>query len=351
MYWVAVIDSTVALELWVVLLAGGVVAVAFVYLVSGRVLDRTTSYLPGVDPGTIRSVFRPPIVASATIAAVWLTLQGLTLPDRVVPYVAPTLWTVAIGAWLPSLLRIGRVGIDSAVAADRLEREVAPIVQNVWTIALLLIGAGVVLSVWGVDVTPILASAGVAGIVLGFAARETIANFLASIALYADDTYQAGDYIELHGEDVTGIVRDVSIRSTTLTTLDGDLVTIPNGRLNEAIVTNLSTPEPTRRLHVPVGITYEADPTAVKDRLLEVAREQELVLEQPKPQVHLRSFEDSAMRFELLVWIDRSQESRVVEDRLNVAIHDALQSAGIDIPYPHRTVRFADGTALPAGGS
>jgi len=317
------------------------------YIVISKGIEYLASYLPGTDPQTIRSVFRRPVVGTAFLFIVWVFLQPLPIPAQAQPVVTPGFWTVGVLLWLPGFLRAGRIGIKAAVKTEQLEQTVAPIVQNIWTIVILLSGAGVLMSIWGIEITPLLASAGVLGIVLGFAARETIANFLASLSLYADDTYQKGDFIEIESADITGYVNDISIRSTTLTTLDGDIVTIPNGQLNEEIITNLSTPQPTRRLHLPVGVSYEANPAEVKSVFHNVVEKEGLVLNQPEPRVHLREFGDSAVIFELLVWIDQPRKKRVIEDRLNTAIYDALAAADIDIPYPQRDVRISTADDSP----
>lgn len=319
------------------LIAGGV-AIVIVYLLSTVVFTGLGPYLPDISGATLRRLFRLPLVVSTALIVVWV-LAGPDPPvgERVL---APTLWTVGIVVWLPVLLRGSRHALMQAAELDYLEREVQPILQNLATITLLLAGAGALFSVWGIDITPVLASAGVLGIVLGFAARETIANFLASLSLYADDTYQPGDLIEVESEDVSGYVNNISIRSTTLTTLDGNHTTIPNSVLNEAVITNLSTPRPVRRLRISVGVSYDADPDAVRAVLQDVITEQSLILEQPEPQVHLRRFDDSAVVFELLVWIDRPREALDIEDDLNSAVYDALTAAGIEIPYPQRAVQL-----------
>lgn len=323
---------------WVWELAVGGVAVGAVYLASTVLFTRMGPYLPGISGATLRKLFRLPIVVSTGLIVVWVTFgpEPPGFDDRL----APSLWTVAIAVWLPVLLRGGRYALTQATATDYIEQEVQPILQNLVTITLLLGAAGTLFSVWGIDITPVLASAGVLGIVLGFAARETIANFLASLSLYADDTYQPGDLIEIESADVSGYVNDISIRSTTLTTLDGNHTTIPNSVLNEAVITNLSTPRPVRRLRVPVGVSYDADPEHVRAVLTAVVDKKDIVLEQPEPQVHLRRFDESAVIFELLVWIDRPREALAIENDLNTTIYEALRDAGIEIPYPQREVKL-----------
>ncbi len=324
----------------------GIVGIVLIYQLSTWLFSKSAQYLPGVNATALQSIFGIPMIVSVGLLVSWIGVQSVEIPTVVRPYVTPIFWTMGTLVWFPSLLRGGKLGIQRAVETDRIEGEIAPIVQNVWTITILLTTAGFVLSIWDIDVTPLLASAGVLGIVLGFAARETIANFLASLALYADDTYQAGDYIRIESENVAGYVHDITIRSTTLATLDGNHVTIPNSKLNDAVITNLSAPQSLRRIHLHIGVEYGVNPDRVKEILTEVLTNTEQVESEPQPQIHLREFEASAILFEVLAWINRPRDALLIEDELNVQIYEALTAAGIEIPYPQHDVRFPDGVQM-----
>ncbi len=123
-----------------------------------------------------------------------------------------------------------------------------------------------ILNVWNIDITPILASAGVAGVIIGFAARDTIENFFGGLALYADQTYYPGDFIELN-ENTRGWVREISIRSTVLHTLDGDSVTIPNSKLHKSIIRNKSSPKNAFRISIDIGVSYDSNLQKVQDTI------------------------------------------------------------------------------------
>jgi len=260
----------------------------------------------------------------------WL---GGFLPGFVVANQVPILVTV-FGLWWAWKLRAQGDELIERFVAARYDETVAPIVENVWDVTVVAMFVLLVLDQWGIGIAALLAPAGIIGIALGFAARETVANFFGSLSLYADETYQRGDYIELES-GIAGTVRDISVRSTVLQTLDGDLVTVPNSELNEAKITNKSGPTPNRRIRSTVGVSYDADPGTVKDVLFEAAS---TVSEAKEPKIHLRSFGDSALVFEVLVWIEQPVDRLAAEDDLNMAIHEALEAAGIEIPYPQREV-------------
>jgi len=152
---------------------------------------------------------------------------------------------------------------------------------------------------WDVDVTPLLASAGIAGIIVGLAAKDTLANFFGSLSLYLDGTYKLGDYLIVETGE-RGHVEDISVRSTVVRTRDDILVTVPNATLSNAAIVNESTPKQNRRIRVPLAVAYGTDIDRLESVLLEIAGDEGLVLERPKPRVRFREFGASALNFELL---------------------------------------------------
>jgi len=255
------------------------------------------------------------------------------LPTFVVGNHSPILVTT-LGAWWALKLRMQGDDVLERVVAKRYDEALAPIVENVWGVTIVAAFVLLILDQWGITVAALLAPAGVLGIILGFAARETVANFFGSLSLYADETYERGDYIELEN-GVAGTVRDISVRSTVLQTWDGDLVNVPNSALNEAKITNKSSPTTHRRIRSQVGVSYDADPERVKEVLHEAAQP---ISETQPPNVHLRSFGDSALQFDVFIWIETPSDKLAAEDRLNMAIHRALADADIEIPFPQREI-------------
>jgi small-conductance mechanosensitive channel len=234
----------------------------------------------------------------------------------------------------------------AAVNAEGGRFDFAPVFSNVWTLAVLVGAAGSLLWVWGIEITPLLGAAGVAGIAVGFAAKDTVANFFGGIALYFDDTYKLGDYIVLD-DGSAGTVVKVGVRSTTLLTRDEVIVTVPNAVLNASKVTNESAPQRRRRVRVPIGIAYGTDIDAFEELAVGAALSEPLVLDSPKPRARFRSFGESALQYELLCWVNGPTRRRRAQHELNRALYKALNEAAIEIPYPKRDVTLTaptDGT-------
>ena len=291
----------------------------------------------------IISSLRPPLVVTAALLGVFVLTHVPVVRASVV--FEPQLLDDLLGRPTLSIIVLvwaygANTVVNRLVAAVNAEGgrfDFAPVFSNVWTLAVLLSAVGTLLWVWGIEITPLLGAAGVAGIAVGFAARDTVANFFGGIALYFDDTYKLGDYIVLD-DGSAGTVIKVGVRSTTLLTRDEVVVTVPNATLNASKVTNESAPQRRRRVRIPIGVAYGTDIDAFEQLAIETMLSESIVLDSPKPRARLRSFGDSALQYELLCWVSGPTRRRRAQHNLNRALYKELNDAGIEIPYPKRDV-------------
>jgi MscS family membrane protein len=201
-----------------------------------------------------------------------------------------------------------------------------------------VIGIGaffMILSVLKIDITPLLATGGLVGIVVGLAAQDTFGNFFSGAMIAADQPFREGDRIEIQG--VIGDVISVGPRSTRIKTLDSQLVTVPNKILTENMLTNFALPDITLKVRINIGTAYDSDVNQVKSILKTIAEKgvkTKYVLATPAPEVYFLEFGDSALMFQLLVWTGMYDQTYDVRDYLNTEIYTAFKSAGIEIPYP-----------------
>ena len=329
-----------ALPRWqgVLLVVGVSILSAWLIQVGGDIaIRRITRRIPGdVDAIIFRSV-HPATYVTVVLVGTYLVIRLLVdIPKGLDPSRAGMLTLVTL-VWAIQLARMGRGVSDELTSDDRAGNQLAPIFQNVWSALLLGTSAYLLLNFWNIDATPLLASAGVLGIVIGLAARDTIANFFGSIALYADGTYTVGDFVVLESGQ-RGRVEDISIRSTVLRTRDDLLVTVPNSVLNTATITNESSPERERRVRVSVGVAYGSDVDHVEETLLAAAADEDVVLDEPEPRVRFRGFGDSALDVDLLCWIPAPVLRGRATHRLNKAVYRAFREEDIEIPFPQREV-------------
>jgi small-conductance mechanosensitive channel len=289
---------------------------------------------------------RDALTATAVALTVIAAVQPVEL-GRAEGFVFSTSASVLVIFWLGLVHAVGAPIVDRVVTY-RYDSDIAPIVRNVWTLSVLVLAVFALFEAWDVDVTPLLASAGVAGIVLGLAARETISNFFGSIALYADDTYEVGEYIEVEG--MGGFVEDISIRSTRLRTLDDNFITVPNSKLHDSMVKNKGAPTSSHRIEIEVSVSYNDDHEAarglIEDTVEKAIEDHAELLDSERSEgfeVLLKELADSAIVFRIFVWIEDPSDEPELRDGISSEVYAALEKEGVKIPYPQRSVHIDDG--------
>ncbi len=330
--------------------AAAVVLEFVVFKVARKVVRQTGSKFDDV----VVSEVRWPLVVTAALGGIWLlTVSSADAANVVVSerdlqdFFARPAAVLIVLIWAFALNRIVNRAVDLVDKTGKYD--FAPIFSNVWTF-IVLAGAGVLsLSIYNIAITPLLGAAGIAGIAVGFAAKDTVANFFGGLALYFDDTYKIGDYVVLDTGDSGTVVR-VGIRSTTLLTRDEVMVTVPNAKLNSASITNESAPQRRRRIRVPIGVAYGTDLDEFEELAVQVALDEKLTLDSPKPRMRLREFGDSALNYELLCWVSTPVKRAKAVHRLNKGLYNALNDANIGIPFPQRDVNLTTADTAPAAG-
>ena len=215
-----------------------------------------------------------------------------------------------------------------------------PLFTNALSVLVVLAGAYAILEAWEINVTGLVASAGIIGLAISFAAQDTLANLVAGVAIIVDKPYQLGDYIILDTGE-RGQVMQIGLRSTRLLTRDDVEVTIPNGVMGQAkIVNEAGGPRDRYRIRTPIGVAYGSDIDLVMTTLLEVAQDHPKISKTPEARVRFRSFGESSLDFEMLCWIREPANRGLVTHELNCAIYKAFANNDIQIPFPQRDLHI-----------
>jgi len=213
------------------------------------------------------------------------------------------------------------------------EPRTIPLFDFVVKLAVLLIASYVLLLVWGINPLGWLASAGIVGIAVGFAAKDTLANLFSGLFILADSPYKIGDFINLDSGE-RGMVTGIGMRSTRLLTRSDIEVTIPNAVIANAMITNESSGRHKKmRIRLPVGVAYGSDADQVCEILERVGVEHHATCADPAPRVRMRAFGASSLDFELLCWIDEPVDRGRISHQLFIEIYKAFLEANIEIPY------------------
>lgn len=214
----------------------------------------------------------------------------------------------------------------------RIEEDAAGLLMAILKYVILGFGLILALDQLGFAVTSLLAGLGVAGLALGFAAKDTLANFIAGITILWDRPFRVGDRVEIDGE--FGQVKRITLRSTRIHTNDNKVVIIPNQNVvNNKIVNH--TMQAALRLAVPFGIAYKEDIDEAREVVLSLVEGDDRIRERPAPAVVLTEMADSAVVFELRVWLKNPHQEVPLGFEYREKIKKAFDAAGISIPFPH----------------
>ena len=220
-----------------------------------------------------------------------------------------------------------------STADDRL----IPLVAKILKAVTIILGIFFIFDTWDINLSPLLATAGIAGIAIGFAVRDSLANILGGIQLVLDKTFKVGDKIELESGEM-GVILDIGIRSTKLKTYDNEVIYIPNGSLANTKVKNFTVPDLSVRVNVNFGVEYGSDPEKVRNVVLETVKKIDTVIEDPEPAVQFLNMSDFSLDFIARVWVQSYTDAYSTKLKVTDEIYNALNKAGIGIPFPTRTV-------------
>ncbi len=252
--------------------------------------------------------------------------------------------SLAVIFWMRAFMRVSDALLSAlARRADDfkwIEPASLPLYEIFTKLALLAGGIYGLMVAWKIDLTAWLASAGILGIAIGFAAKDTLANLFAGIFILADAPYKMGDFIVIESGE-RGKVTDIGIRSTRILTRDDIEITLPNGLMaNSKVINESSGPYVKRRLRVQVGIAYGSDIEKAREAMLAAAGACDLLASNPAPSVRFRSFGESALIFQLRGYINQPVLHGRALDQVCTKVYEALNEAQVTIPFPQRVVHM-----------
>lgn len=203
-----------------------------------------------------------------------------------------------------------------------------------WTITLLY-----VLSIWGVEIAPLLATLGVAGLAVALALQPTLANIFSGASVILDKSIGKNDWIKLD-DGTVGEVTKIGLRSTRIRTFDNEMIIIPNSKLADSRLQNIALPEPLSRVVIPFGVAYGSDVEKVKKTVMKEIRKVGHVVKEPAPFVKFLEMGDSALLFKAYFYVESYENRFDALDEANTKVYNALRKAKIEIPFPQMDVHI-----------
>lgn len=256
-------------------------------------------------------------------------------PERIT---IDVLRTILVLVWVKFALSVIRYLLRRAsrdkYGSRYVQAATLPLFDNTLRILLALIALYMILQVWGVDITAWAAAAGIGGLAISLAAKDSLANIFSGVFLLADRSYKVGDMVVLDSGE-RGRVEHVGLRTTRLLTRDDVEITVPNAVMgNSKIINETGGPQAWFRVRIPVSLAYGADIDHAQAVLLDIATSHPEVCDVPEPRVRFRQFSDWSLSFELLLWVPSPELRGQVSHAVNCAIYKRFQEEGIEFPFP-----------------
>jgi len=323
------------------------VIIALVFILIGKIGDWILSAMAGrfarrsstrLDDEVVALLHRP-IFMSFVLLGLGLATQRIGMAESPQEITLSILKTVAIFVWYSLFADITTLLVREVRRTSKsklVQSGMLALLQNAAKIGLIALAIYFGFLAWDIKVTAWLASAGIVGLALGLAAKDTLSNVFAGISIVADAPYKTGDFIILESGE-RGVVTQIGLRSTRLLTRDDVEITIPNGILgNSKIINEAGGPSAKHRIRVAVGVAYGCDIDHVIAILEAVATGSDGVCTDPAPRVRFRRFGESSLDIELLCWIERPIDRGRMSHELHCAVYKAFAANQIEIPLPQR---------------
>jgi small-conductance mechanosensitive channel len=333
-----------------------VAAILFALILRGLLLS-----VLGRDPASssgrssLAHAIRLPSILWSAVFGLWIAIVVANVTERLSPRLAEPASlileisiilsvTITVANLLSTLMR--RVSEHQALGGP-----IAGLGQSIVRGVVYCVGLLVLLAAFGIQIAPILAALGVGGLAVALALQDTLSNLFAGIHLLADKPIRVGDYVKV-ADTVEGHVVDIGWRSTRVRMLQNVVVTIPNKRVAESIITNYDLPEPRMAVLIRVGVDYGTDPDLVEHLLVEEATQAVGVvpglLAEPAPTARLiPGFGDLSLEFTLACQVRSFTDQFLVQHELRKRIVRRLATQGVQIPVRASELRRAWGDRSP----
>jgi MscS family membrane protein len=293
-----------------------------------------------------------PLVVAIIALSVYIALthfdmvpvsMGWLITDQVINAVF-----ILFGAWITSVFSYNLIRTYGTAIAEKTETDLddrlIPLLEIaarylIWFVAFLLI-----LATFEIDITPLLAGAGIGALALALAAQEILSNFLGGAIIAVDKPFRIGDRVKI--DSFFGDVMSIGLRSTRIKTLDNQIVTVPNAKITSSVVINYAMPDMKLKVRIPFSVAYGTDMGRIEEILLAIAREAAeqttWVILDPVPSVYFLEFGESSLNGQLILWTNNYDFAWDVQDFVNRRIARRFPEEKIEIPFRQVDIRMRD---------
>ncbi len=221
----------------------------------------------------------------------------------------------------------------------RLDKSLTSIIHGFLRIVFIGLAILYLLDLWGIEIGPLLAGLGIAGLAVALALQPTLANVFSGLSLIMDKSIKVGDLVYLDA-NTKGIIDKIGVRSTRIKTFDNEWIIIPNTKLAESQIQNVALPEPKSRVVIPFSVAYGSDIEKVKKIVMKEILTIKNLEKDPEPMVRFLEMADSALLFKAYFYVDTYDNRFGAIDEANTKIYNTLRKNKIEIPFPQMDVHL-----------
>lgn len=286
-----------------------------------------------------------PITAIALLISIKLTLTELALSVVIEGILTSLIYSLMVILMavlfyvIVDVIVISGLKILAKKTKSSMDDSIITLFHSVLNVALVMISMLYILELWGVQITPLLAGLGVAGLAVALALQPILSNIFSGASMILDQSVKSQDLVYL-SDGTKGKVEKIGLRSTRIKTFDNELIIIPNNKLADSTIQNVALPEPKTRAVVPFGVAYGSKIEEVKKIVLKELESIKNRSEDEDVIVRFIEMADSSLNFNAYFYVDSFEHRADAIDEANTRIYNALNKAGIEIPFPQMDVNL-----------
>ena len=287
-----------------------------------------------------------PLTAIASLIALRVTVSEISFSESVANAVNTTIYSLIVIfiAYIiyvvVSLVLLSALKRFAGKTKSQIDDSLVTLFNSVLDVALILITLLYVLSLWGIEIGPLLATLGIAGLAVALALQPILSNIFSGASVVLDRSVRVGDLVTIPSENIEGKIEKIGLRSARILTFDNEHIVIPNNKLAEGVIRNVALPEPKTRIALPVGVAYGSDVAKVKKIILNEVKKIKGLSKDPAPHVKFIEMGDSSLNFKVYFYVETYDIRLSAKDEANTLIYNALNKAGIEIPFPQMDVHL-----------
>jgi MscS family membrane protein len=335
-------NTTISIIVSILILVGAIVIGKLLYWLIGTfaksLAARTKS---GLDDILIDKLEEPIIYGIVILGFYWgftrlhfnESVDSFFANVFMILFILNVTWLIA--RVIDSLIEEYIVPIVTKSESD-LDDQLLPILRKTIKAVLWIFGIVIALSNSGFDVAALIAGLGIGGLALALAAQDTVKNIFGGIMVFLDKPFKIKDRIKVNGMD--GVVEEIGVRSTRLRTLEGRLITIPNGQFSDNAVENVSL-EPTRKVNISLGLTYDTTPEQMENAMNII---KDIIKANSKVEddalVAFNAWGDFAMGIQVIYYISSPDFIFSAQSEINLEILKLFNAEGLEFAFPTQTI-------------